>query len=94
MIAVPAFLLFTAIGLAGNPVPASAQEEPQITMSPMAPDPDAVCGTAPEIQSFEAGAEAASDECRLDCWDSYTFCLEFLPPSQCLPGYHNCLSEC
>jgi hypothetical protein len=94
MIAVTAFLLFAAIGLAGNPVPADAQEEPHMTIAPIAFDPDAVCDTAPEIQSFEASGESKSNDCQLDCWEKYQGCLEFLPPSRCLPGYHNCINQC
>jgi hypothetical protein len=94
MIVVPAFLLFAAIGLAGSPVPADAQEEPRMTMAPIAPDPDAVYSPAPEIQSFEASGEPESGDCELDCLDKYQGCLEFLPPSRCLPAYHLCISQC
>lgn len=94
MIAVPAFVLFAAIGLAGNPGPAAAQEGPPMTMAPIAPDADAVCGASSEIKASEARETSISNECRQDCWDGYLFCLEFALPSQCLPGYHDCLDEC
>lgn len=52
----------------------------------------AACADTEEL--FPSATAALDLEGLADCREDYDFCLEFSPPSACLPAYQRCVRAC